>query len=179
MWREGEFRLDPVWKILIAQPGLSAEDVAPPLLVFKAYENELGVIVRMPQALSAIPRGEQVRLRDALGIQRADFAKAIDDMKALAAVGDGGAAASRSWRAPPRPARARTRRAGRRRRNKKVAGRRSRRARLLALGLGIGGLCRARVRPLVRAAQHRRRSSTWPTSPARCSWRTAAPSVRR
>jgi hypothetical protein len=85
MWREGEFRLDPVWKILTAQPGLSAEDVAPPLLMFKAYEKELGVSVRMPQALSAIPRGEQVRLRDALGIQRADFAKAIDEMKVLAA----------------------------------------------------------------------------------------------
>jgi hypothetical protein len=85
LWRQGEFRLEPVWKILIAQPGLSAEDVAPPLLVFKAYEGELGVAVRMPQALSAIPRGEQVRLRDKLGIQRADFAKAIDEMKALAA----------------------------------------------------------------------------------------------
>ncbi len=85
MWREGEFRLDPVWKILTAQPGLSAEDVAPPLLMFKAYEGELGVAVRMPQALSAIPRGEQVRLRDKLGIQRADFAAAIDEMKVLAA----------------------------------------------------------------------------------------------
>ncbi|HEY2743939.1 MAG TPA: hypothetical protein VGL86_04935 [Polyangia bacterium] len=85
MWREGEFRLDPVWKILIAQPGLSAEDVAPPLLMFKAYEKELGVVVRVPQALSAIPRGEQIRLREALGIQRADFAAAIDEMKSLAA----------------------------------------------------------------------------------------------
>jgi len=84
MWREGEFRLDSMWKVLISQPGLTAEDVAPPLLVFKAYEKELGVAVRLPQALSAIPRGEQVRLRDALGIQRADFAQAIDEMKALA-----------------------------------------------------------------------------------------------
>jgi hypothetical protein len=85
MWREGEFRLDPVWKILIAQPGLTPEDVAPPLLVFKAYEQELGVLVRIPQALSAIPRGEQVRLRDGLGIQRADFAAAIEEMRTLAA----------------------------------------------------------------------------------------------
>jgi hypothetical protein len=85
LWREGEFRLDPVWKLLVSQPGLSAEEVAPPLLVFKAYENELGVQVRIPQALSAIPRGEQIRLRDALGVQRADFAKAIDEMKSLAA----------------------------------------------------------------------------------------------
>jgi hypothetical protein len=85
LWREGEFRLEPIWKLLIAQPGLSAQEVAPPLLVFKAYENELGVQVRIPQALSAIPRGEQVRLREELGVQRADLAKAIDDMKALAA----------------------------------------------------------------------------------------------
>ncbi|MCU1280767.1 MAG: hypothetical protein JWM53_4313, partial [bacterium] len=85
LWREGEFRLDPVWKILVAQPGLSAEDVAPPLLVFKAYETELGVIVRLPQALSAIPRGEQIRLREALGIERADFAKSIEALKVLGA----------------------------------------------------------------------------------------------
>src|SRR4051812_43970185 len=84
LWREGEFRLDPIWKMLIAEPGLSAEDVAPPFLVFKAYENELGVIVRIPQALTAIPRGEQVRLRDTLGLQRADFAAAIDEMRSLA-----------------------------------------------------------------------------------------------
>ena len=40
--------------------------------------------MRVPQALSAIPRGEQIRLREALGIQRADFAKAIDELKTLA-----------------------------------------------------------------------------------------------
>ena len=85
LWRQGEFRLDPLWKLLVAQPGLTAEDVAPPLLVFKAYESDLGVIVRTPQALSAIPRGEQVRLRDALGVQRKDFQRAIDQIKALAA----------------------------------------------------------------------------------------------
>lgn len=85
LWREGEFRLDPVWKLLINQPGLSAEEVAPPLLSFKAYEGELGVQVRLPQALSAIPRGEQVRLRDALGVQRQDFQRAIEEMRALVA----------------------------------------------------------------------------------------------
>jgi hypothetical protein len=89
LWREGEFRLDPLWKMLVAEPGLSAEDVAPPFLVFKAYENELGVIVRVPQALSAIPRGEQVRLRDTLGLQRADFAAAIEEMKSLASADAG------------------------------------------------------------------------------------------
>jgi hypothetical protein len=84
LWREGEFRLEPVWRILVQQPGLTAEDVAPPLLVFKAYESELGVAVRAPQALTAIPRGEQVRLRDGLGIQRADFQRAIEELRAIA-----------------------------------------------------------------------------------------------
>ena len=51
LWREGEFRLEYVWKILCQQPGLTAKEVAPPLLVFKAYEDELGVTVRVPQAL--------------------------------------------------------------------------------------------------------------------------------
>src|SRR3954469_20458978 len=73
LWREGEFRLDPVWKMLIAEPGLTPEEVAPPLLLFKAYENELGVAVRVPQQLTAIPRAKQVRLRDALGVQKQDF----------------------------------------------------------------------------------------------------------
>lgn len=102
MWRQGEFRLDPLWKLLVAQPGLTAEDVAPPLLVFKAYESELGVVVRTPQALSAIPRGEQVRLRDALGMQRDDLQRAFDEIRALAA-GEG---------APPPAAAARPDRAG-------------------------------------------------------------------
>ncbi len=86
MWREGEFRLEYVWKILCQQPGLTAKEVAPPLLVFKAYEAELGVHVRVPQALSSLPRGEQVRLRDELGVTKADFAKVIADLQALADV---------------------------------------------------------------------------------------------
>ncbi|HWE29283.1 MAG TPA: hypothetical protein VHB97_14840, partial [Polyangia bacterium] len=140
MWREGEFRLDPIWKILIAQPGLSAEEVAPPLLVFKAYEKELGVAVRVPQALSAIPRGEQVRLRDALGIQRADFAQAIDEMKALA-----GAQASAANQQDILRDAAATVGEGERRKpstaaNKKVAAPAGPQAKLLAAGLALGGI---------------------------------------
>jgi hypothetical protein len=84
LWRERELRLDPVWKMLVAQPGLSADDVAPPLLLFKAYEKELGVPMRLPQQLAAIPHAEQVRLRDALGVPRQDFQAAIDNMRTLA-----------------------------------------------------------------------------------------------
>lgn len=84
MWREGEFRLDTVWKILTQQPGLSAAEVAPPLLVFKAYEESLGVTVRLPQALTAIPRSEQVRLRDELNISKDDFAKSVNELADLA-----------------------------------------------------------------------------------------------
>src|SRR4051812_11618316 len=56
LFREGEVRLEYVWKILCQQPGLSPKEVAPPMFVFKAYEEELGVAVRLPQALSAVPR---------------------------------------------------------------------------------------------------------------------------
>jgi hypothetical protein len=84
MWREGEFRLDTVWKILTQQPGLSAAEVAPPLLVFKAYEESLGVAVRLPQALTAIPRSEQLRLRDEVKISKEDFAKSVGELQDLA-----------------------------------------------------------------------------------------------
>jgi hypothetical protein len=85
LWREGEFRLEMVWKILCQQPGLSAKEVAPPLLVFKAFEEELGVSVRIPEALSAIPRADQQKLREELPINKEDFASAIEEMKKLPA----------------------------------------------------------------------------------------------
>jgi hypothetical protein len=84
LWREGEFRLEYVWKILCQQPGLSAKEVAPAMFVFKAYEQELGVNVRLPQALSAVPRAEQVRLRDELAISKDDFQKVIGDLQRVA-----------------------------------------------------------------------------------------------
>jgi hypothetical protein len=85
LWREGEFRLEYIWKILCQQPGLTAKEVAPPLLVFKAYEEELAVQVRAPQALTALPRAEQVRLRDELGLSKSDFSTVIAKLQALAA----------------------------------------------------------------------------------------------
>jgi hypothetical protein len=66
LWREGELRLELVWKILTQQPGLSASDVAPPLLLFKSLESELAVDVRLPMALSSLPKGEQKKLLDEL-----------------------------------------------------------------------------------------------------------------
>jgi len=149
LWREGEFRLEQVWKILIAQPGLTAEDVAPPLLVFKAYENELGVVVRVPQALSAIPRGEQIRLRDALGIERADFAKAIDELKAHAAADAGTPSQQQAARAAEAEARKDARKADARRDEprkpptggqQRVAAPATPQSKALAVGLGIGGV---------------------------------------
>jgi hypothetical protein len=85
LFREGEVRLEYVWKILCQQPGVSAHEVAPPMFVFKAYEQELGVAVRLPQALTAVPRGEQVRLRDELGITKADFATLVGELQQITA----------------------------------------------------------------------------------------------
>ena len=89
----------PVWKILIAQPGLTAEDVAPPLLVFKAYEGELGVQVRAAagavgdSARRADPAARCAR-RPARRLRRAR----IEELQALASVGGDRA---RSRRADP------------------------------------------------------------------------------
>jgi hypothetical protein len=78
LWREGEFRLEYVWKILCQQPGLSAREVAPPLAAFKSFEEQLGgVEVRLPAALSAVPRAELTRLRDELIYTREEFATAL------------------------------------------------------------------------------------------------------
>ena len=144
LWREGEFRLEPVWKILVAQPGLTAEDVAPPLLLFKAYENELGVIVRVPQALSAIPRGEQVRLRDALGLERADFAKSIVELKSLAAAESSGSSQQQLARAAEAGARKEERKvpAAAKPRPAKASSKApaTPQSKALAVGLGIGGV---------------------------------------
>jgi hypothetical protein len=85
LWREGEFRLEMVWKILCQQPGLSASEVAPPLLVFKSFEKTLDVQVRIPDALSAIPVAERDRLGADLTITEADFAEAVQKIHALAA----------------------------------------------------------------------------------------------
>jgi hypothetical protein len=85
LWREGEFRLEMVWKVLCQQPGLSAEHAAPPLLVFKSFEDALGVQVCLPDALSAIPRADQAKLREQLTITKNDFAQAIEELRALAA----------------------------------------------------------------------------------------------
>ena len=78
LWREGELRLEYVWKILCQQPGLTAREVAPPLALFKSFEDLLGgVEVRLPLALSAVPRGELNRLRDEVTYARADFESAL------------------------------------------------------------------------------------------------------
>jgi hypothetical protein len=140
MWREGEFRLDSMWKVLIAEPGLTAEDVAPPLLVFKAYEKELGVAVRLPQALSAIPRGEQVRLRDALGIQRADFAQAIDEMKALASAQQSQQSQQQSLRAAESAVIKEPRRPAASRQKQKAGKPATPQSKALAVGLALGGV---------------------------------------
>jgi hypothetical protein len=83
LWREGEFRLESVWKILCNQPGLSAQEVAPPMFVFKANEEQLGVVVRLPEALASVPRAEQARLRDALGVKPEEFAQYLKELADL------------------------------------------------------------------------------------------------
>jgi hypothetical protein len=80
LWREGEFRLEMVWKVLCQQPGLSPQDVAPPLLVFKSFEAELEVSVRLPPALSALPPAEQAKLREQVSLSKEAFVARLQEL---------------------------------------------------------------------------------------------------
>jgi|GEM_PF-2735242 len=73
LWREGEFRLEYVWRMLCQQPELSAQIVAPPLLAFRSVEELLGVEVRLPPALVGLPKPEQARLLEELKFDRPAF----------------------------------------------------------------------------------------------------------
>jgi hypothetical protein len=84
LWREGEFRLETVWKILCQQPGLHAADVAPPLLIFKSFEDDLGVRVRLPEALAMVAPEERARLAGSIGVAREELARSVADLKAHA-----------------------------------------------------------------------------------------------
>jgi negative regulator of sigma E activity len=97
LWREGEFRLEMVWKILCQQPGLSPEEVAPPLLLFKSFESDLEVAVRLPPALSALPPGEQTKLREQVTLSREDFTSELKRLAEAAA-----AAATAETTQPPK-----------------------------------------------------------------------------
>lgn len=85
-WREGELKLEPVWKVLCSQPGVIPQSVAPPLLLLRSLETKLDVKVRLPDALSGIPPAEQQRLLDSISQETRDrVAAAIDTAKLDAA----------------------------------------------------------------------------------------------
>jgi hypothetical protein len=114
LWREGEFRLQTVWKILTNQPGLTAKDVAPPMILFKMLETQLAVVVRLPDALTAVPKSDHARLLGELGVSAEEMAAAVAELQAKAtaeaaaaaeAVAQAAAAAQAARAAPaPQPA---------------------------------------------------------------------------
>jgi hypothetical protein len=67
---DGTFDLEPVWQLLSQQPGFDLDEVRPPLCRFKSWERDLGVTVRMPEAMSELDDrtcselAEQVRVPD-------------------------------------------------------------------------------------------------------------------
>src|SRR5436305_146235 len=86
LWREGEFRLQPVWKILTSQPGVSGKELAPVMLVFKSLEERLVVQVRLPDALASLPKSELVRLYDAIVVDADELGRAVAELQAKAQV---------------------------------------------------------------------------------------------
>jgi hypothetical protein len=82
LWREGEFRLEVVWKVLCQQPGLDAQAVAPPLLALKGFEESLGVRVVLPAALASVPKSEQDRLRQAVQVSAEEMTAGLKERRA-------------------------------------------------------------------------------------------------
>ena len=51
---DGGFDLEPVWQLLAQQPGFDPDHVRPALARFKSWEPQLGVAVRMPEAMAGL-----------------------------------------------------------------------------------------------------------------------------
>jgi hypothetical protein len=98
LWREGEFRLEVVWKILCQQPGLDAKTVAPPLLALKGFEELLEVRVVLPAAVASIPKASQEQLRGQVDLPREVFVAHLEELRgqltAAEATGEGRALSS-------------------------------------------------------------------------------------
>lgn len=62
IYREGEFRLEPLWTLLAKEPGLTPEISAAPLLAFKALEERIGVRVRLPSDVIGMAPLKQAEL---------------------------------------------------------------------------------------------------------------------
>lgn len=71
MWREGEFRLEYVWKILCQQPGLTPQDIAPALAAFKTTEAVLDVEVQLPTAFAQLSEEDLRKYAAQIGLDDA------------------------------------------------------------------------------------------------------------
>lgn len=61
---DGTFDLEPVWQLLAQQPGFEVDHVRPPICRFKSWERDLGVSVRMPEAMSQLDDRTRAELAD-------------------------------------------------------------------------------------------------------------------
>ncbi|MEW5847503.1 MAG: hypothetical protein AB2A00_01770 [Myxococcota bacterium] len=62
MYAAGTFDLTPLFKMLMAQPGVAQDDVAEIFLLLKERETRLGVTIKLPPAVEALPPTERERL---------------------------------------------------------------------------------------------------------------------
>ncbi len=85
VWGASEVRLQPVWNVLIGQPGLTSKEVAPPLMVLKSFEHVLGMFVQLPPELGDVPASELANWRDALGLSEGEFSQEIGKLESSAA----------------------------------------------------------------------------------------------
>jgi hypothetical protein len=83
IYREGEFRLEPLWAILAREPGVQARDAAAALLAFKALEVEAELRIRLPNEVAALPEEERHALRGEITLPSARVRALTDELRAV------------------------------------------------------------------------------------------------
>jgi hypothetical protein len=82
IYREGEFRLDPLWAILLKEPGLTPDMSAAPLLAFKSLEESTGLRIRLPADVIGLAPLKANELRREVQLPSNRLNPLIEELKA-------------------------------------------------------------------------------------------------
>ncbi len=82
IYREGEFRLEPLWALLSKEPGLTPEMSAAPLLAFKALEERISLRVRLPADVIGMAPLKQAELTKQVALPGEKLEPLVEELRA-------------------------------------------------------------------------------------------------
>ena len=97
IYREGEFRLEPLWAILSKEPGLTAEMSAAPLLAFKGLEEQINLRIRLPADVIGMQPTRAAELQRAVDLPSERVAALVDELRSAEAASASDAEARREF----------------------------------------------------------------------------------